>query len=249
VYLAGPIALELGERVLEERRLPGRQGRRALVYLVLERARPVPHGELADAVWGEAVPPAWETALSAVVSKLRALAGHLGLPGRDTITGVSGCYHLRLPPGAWVDVEAAVGSLDEAEGALRKGLLAPAWVSASIAATVAGRPLLPGLDGDWIERRREALRGVRVRALDCLADVAIANGEPALAAQFAEEAVSLEPFREGAWRRLIRAHQGAGDRVAAVRAYERCRRLLADELGVAPSPETEVLHRALREGH
>jgi DNA-binding SARP family transcriptional activator len=120
-------------------------------------------------------------------------------------------------------------------------------VSASIAATIAGRPLLPGLDGDWIERRREALHGVRMRALDCLADVAIANQEPALAAQFAEEAVSLEPFREGAWRRLIRAHQGVGDRVAAVRAYPRCRRLLADELGVTPSSETEALHRALRE--
>jgi DNA-binding SARP family transcriptional activator len=240
--------LELGERLLDERRLPGRQGRRALVYLAFERARPVPHDELADAVWGEALPPAWETALSAVVSKLRGLTARLGLPGRETITGASGCYHLRLPPDAWVDVEAAVGGLDEAEGALRSGVLGAAWSGASVTAAVALRPLLPGLDGEWIERRREMLRAARVRALDCLADVAAANREPALAAQLAEEALALEPFREGTWQRLIRAHAGAGDRAAAVRVYERCRRLMAEELGVAPSPETEALHRALREG-
>ena len=248
LYLTGPVSLELGGRLVVERQLPGRQGRRALVYLALERTRPVPRDELADAIWGESLPPAWEAALSAVVSKLRGLAARLGLPARDTFPGVSGCYHLRLPPDAWVDVEAAVASLDEAEGALRRGALASAWGSALVAVVVARRPLLPGLDGEWIERRRGGLRSVLVRALDCLADVAAANREPALAAQLAEEAVALEPFREATWQRLIRIHASAGDRAAALRAYERCKELLATELHATPSPDTEALHRTLRPG-
>ena len=72
-YLTGRLTAELGDRRVDERQLPGRQGRRALVYLALERARPVPIDELADAVWGTATPSgSWETALSAIVSKLRA---------------------------------------------------------------------------------------------------------------------------------------------------------------------------------
>jgi hypothetical protein len=70
LYLTGRLVLELGERRFDERRLPGRQGRRAFAYLTLKRTRPVPIDELADAVWSAASPAgAWETALSAIVSK------------------------------------------------------------------------------------------------------------------------------------------------------------------------------------
>jgi DNA-binding SARP family transcriptional activator len=57
-----------------------------------------------------------------------------------------------------------------------------------------------------------------------------------------EEALRWEPFRESLYRLLMRAHAGAGNRAEALRAYERCRRLLADELGVGPPPETEALY-------
>ncbi len=91
LYLTGRLTGELGDRRFDERRLPGRQGRRALVYLALERARPVPIDELADAVWGTATPSgAWETALSAIVSKLRAALR--GLDPRCTVTTAAGCY-------------------------------------------------------------------------------------------------------------------------------------------------------------
>jgi len=40
----------------------------------------------------------------------------------------------------------------------------------------------------------------------------------------------------------MRAHAAAGNRSAALRAYERCRQLLADELGVSPSPQTEAVY-------
>jgi streptogramin lyase len=43
------------------------------------------------------------------------------------------------------------------------------------------------------------------------------------------------------------AHVAAGNRAEALRVYERCRRLLADELGTYPSPETESIYRELLE--
>jgi hypothetical protein len=88
-----------------------------------------------------------------------------------------------------------------------------------VAASIAARPFLAGVDGDWITRQRSATRDVRVRALECLAAVALANGEPPLA--------------------------GGGNRAEALRAYAQCQKLLADEL-VAPAPETEAIVKSLR---
>lgn len=246
VYLTGRIAVERDGHAVGEQRLPGRQGRRAFAYLVLERARPVPNDELAGAVWGTGEPSgAWEAALSAIVSKLRAALRALGLDAR-VIAAASGCYQLALPPGAWVDVEAARRALDEAEGHVRARRFPRAWGPGNVAASIAERPFLAGDDGGWISRARASLRDTRVRALECLAAVASANGEHPLAARLAREVVDLEPFRETGWQRLMRALADAGNRAEALRAYAECRALMTKELGVAPSPETEGIASSLR---
>jgi DNA-binding SARP family transcriptional activator len=222
--------------------LPGRQGRRAFAFLALERARPVPIEELADAVWGTATPAgAWETALSAIVSKLRAALRPLDA----RVTTAAGCYQLMLPSDAWVDVEAARRALDEAEGHVRAARWREAWGPSNIAASIAARPLLAGVDAEWIARARAGLRDVRVRGLECLAAVASGNREHPLAAQLAREVVELEPFRETGWQRLMRALADGGNRAEALRAYAQCRDLIKNELGVTPSPETEAIGRAL----
>jgi DNA-binding SARP family transcriptional activator len=247
LYLTGRLTAELGDRRFDEKHLPGRQGRRALVYLALERSRPVPIDEVADAVWGTSTPSgAWEPALSAIVSKVRALLR--GLDGHSTVTTAAGCYQLALPDDAWIDVEAARRALDEAEGYTRAGRFRAAWGPANVAASIADRPLLAGIDADWIRRTRTLLRDTRVRALECLAAVASANAEHSLAAQLARDVVELEPFRETGWQGLMRALAAAGNRAEAVRAYGQCKKLLADELGIAPSRETEAMVKELRAG-
>ena len=70
------------------------------------------------------------------------------------------------------------------------------------------------------------------------------NGEHTLAVEMAREAVALEPFRESGYRILMRAHAASGNSAEALRVYERCRLLISEELGVAPSQDT----RAVRQG-
>ena len=206
----------------------------------------MPIDELADAVWSTSTPAgAWETALSAVVSKLR--ASLRAVDSRCAVTTAAGCYQLALPPDAWVDVEAARHALEEAESHARAGRFREVWGPANVAGAIAARPFLAGVDAEWIARVRHRLRETRVRALECLAAVARANREHPLAAQLAREVVELEPFRETGWQALMRAYAAGGNRAQALRAYADCKKLLADELGVAPSPETEAIARALKD--
>jgi AAA ATPase-like protein/transcriptional activator len=72
-------------------------------------------------------------------------------------------------------------------------------------------------------------------------------GEAAEAVRAAQRALALDPRSERAARAAIRAHALAGDRAAALEAYERLERRLA-ELGTVPEPETvELASRAGRQ--
>jgi len=247
VYLAGRVSLEVpGGGLIEQAALPGRQGRVVLAYLVLRRA-PVPREELAEALWLDGPPPSWETALSAVISKLRRLLRDVGLSSQ-AIHSAMGCYEFRMPTRAWVDVQAAASAAHEGEAALHVGDYRTALGVGGVAYHIARRPFLPGEEGPWIEQQRNHLLALRVRATECLATVSLHNSEPNLAATLAQELIELEPFRETGYQILMRAHAEAGSRAEALLAYERCRRLLAEELGADPSPETQALHAELLAG-
>lgn len=244
-YLTGRICIE-GDEVVDQAALPGRQGRLALVYLTVERHRPVPVDELAAAIWGERLPPSWDTSLRAIVSKLRAII--VATAPAVAIVSDAGCYQASFGA-AWVDVEVAANAVDRAEGALRGCDLAAAWSEATVAAGIARRPVLPGEDLSWVASLRGRTRSLRVRALDVLAQVYLARGDHPLAVATARDLVDLEPYREAGYRHLMRAHLAAGDRGEAVRVHAELRRLLIEELGVDPAPDTaRVFEQVLRAG-
>jgi DNA-binding SARP family transcriptional activator/basic membrane lipoprotein Med (substrate-binding protein (PBP1-ABC) superfamily) len=247
VFLAGRIAVEAEGVVIDERHFPGRQGRLLFAYLVVAHGGPVPRAELADALWGDAPPATWDKALSVLVSKLRGLLEESGVDGASALTAAFGCYHLDLPEGTWVDVLAAEGAANEAEGFLATDEPERAMSAAELAESVTRGPFLPGDDGLWVEEKRRHLAEVRVRALSALAEASLRTQKPAEAVRWAALAVAAEPFRESGYRRLMEAHAAAGNRGEALRVYERCRRLLAEELGAYPSPETESIYRSLLE--
>ena len=242
IYLTGTIELARGGVLITEARFPGRQGRLAFAMLAAERGRSIPKEELAEELWAGEPPVAWEVALRAIVSKLRTVLAEAGLDGQRSIAHAFGCYQLRLPADAWLDLQVAADAVHRAETAYRDRDHANAMGWALAANSIARRGFLPGGDGPWSLRRRRELQDVRVRALECRARVLLDRAEPASAARDAELVLELEPFRESAYRLLMRAHVEAGNLGEALRTFERCRSTIVDELGVNPSAETEALY-------
>jgi DNA-binding SARP family transcriptional activator/ABC-type branched-subunit amino acid transport system substrate-binding protein len=245
VFLAGRVAIQAGARTLAEERFPGRQGRLLFAYLVAEAGRPVARDELADALWGDAKPPTWEKSLTVVVSKLRGLLADVGLDEPGVLTAAFGCYRLELPPGSWVDVLIAANAVHDAERALLSGQWKVAKTSASVADSILRESFLPGEGGDWVEEKRREFADLRCRVTSALTDACLRSGDLVEATHWGEQAISLAPFREISYRRLMEVHAAAGNRAEALQVYERCRRLLAEELGAYPSPETESMFRRL----
>jgi DNA-binding SARP family transcriptional activator len=241
IHLAGDVAIVAGERHVRQERLPGLQGRTVFAMLAAEHDRAVSRDEIEAELWPDDVPAAPETALRAIVSKLRGVLADAGLAG-GTLAHAFGAYRLHLPPDAWVDVLAAVEAVHRAEPAIRARDLASAVGWGRAAATIAARPFLLGAQGPWTGGWRDRLRDVRVRALDVLATAWIEVGDPEQAARDAHAAVAMEPYRESSHRLLLRALDASGNRAEALRAYERLRERLADELGVDPGPEIQAVY-------
>jgi len=245
VALVGAIALTGPAGVLDEGALGGRQGRVAFAVLASSRHRPVPKEELADALWPDELPASWQPALRGIVTKVRSALTAVGLDGARVIRSAFGCYQLALPPDATVDIEAAADAVETAESALAAGHAAQARALAESAAAIASQPFLPGEEGPFPERVRRELEALQLRALEILGRADLAVGDVGAAVAAAQAVLRIEPFRESAHRLLMSGYAAAGSRGEALRAYEGCRALLAEELGVRPSPETETAYLAL----
>jgi predicted ATPase/DNA-binding SARP family transcriptional activator len=102
---------------------------------------------------------------------------------------------------------------------------------------------------EWALLWREALHQQALDALTMLADYYEQVADYAALCRYARRQLGLEPWHEPAQRQLMRGLALAGDRDAALAQYERCRQVLADELGVEPDVETRALYERIRAGH
>jgi DNA-binding SARP family transcriptional activator len=239
IQLCGRLVVRLGARRVEEA-LPGAKGQLLFVYLVLNRFRQVDRGELLDAVYGDEASLEHHPRLSVLLSKLRSAVGRELLSGRSQI-------ELVLPPDAFVDVEEALEGLHRAESHVAAGEWAEAWGPAGIAYHVASRPLLQGHDRPWLDEWRRRLDDVRVRGLECFAAARLGLGGPTLpqAEECGRQLIALAPYRESGYRILMEALEQRGNVAEALRVYDRLRVLLREELGIAPSPAVQSVHRRL----
>ena len=114
--------------------------------------------------------------------------------------------------------------------------------------------LLPGLYlsecGEfemWLEQERARLKHSAEAAVSALVD----NGEldPTRAIPILRRALSWNRYDERTLRRLVSLLAASGDRADAIREYQAFRQLLAEDLAVDPSPETETLMEEIRENH
>jgi DNA-binding SARP family transcriptional activator len=239
IQMCGRYVVEVdGSRI--EDTLPGRRGRVLFAYLVLNRGRPLLRDELLMAGWEQDARTDARNALTVLLSKLRHCLGSERLRGRTEV-------ELLLPPATFVDVEAALEGAHRAETCIAEGRWAQAWGPAGIAYHVATRPFLNGLEAPWIDAWRRRLEEVRLRGLECFAAAGLGLGGPALA-QAEERArilTELAPYRETGHQVLIEALARRGNVAEALRAYERLRILLREELGIAPNPVLQAVHRRL----
>jgi SARP family transcriptional regulator, regulator of embCAB operon len=246
IYLCGPlVALVGGERI--DPLLPGRQSKLAFAYLVTNKDRHVERARLMEALWGGSPPADPETALSAILSKMRKMIAPLELEGR-------GSLRLVMPATTWVDIDAATEALHRAESAASRGLFHDAWSPARVTLHIAARGFLTDFDAPWIDELRRRVEELHLRALECYGEACLAIGGTEIdgARRCGQVLVTESPYRESGYRILMRAHEAEGNPAEALRLYGSLKARLAEELGASPGAQTRQLHEDIlgrSEGH
>jgi DNA-binding SARP family transcriptional activator len=217
-----------------------------LAALVIERSTGLSRDALAGIVWPDELPATWASALRTHVSRARTALTRAGGLSGEVVTRAGDGYQLALPPEVdlVVDVERARSLVEQAHRA-RPGDPAAAARLASTAAELVAQPFLRDHGGAWVEEVRDRLDGLVTDALVLRSDALAEAGDGRAAVAAAEAALQRAPQREAAHRALMASHVAAGDRAAALHAYQRLRRTLADAHGVDPSPETERVYLGL----
>ena len=218
-----------------------------LGILIVELDRVVPVDRLIDLLWGDEPPAAAIASVQAYVSQLRRILepGRAARsPARILVTQDPG-YVLRLAP-EQVDAYRflslsragrellAEGYADEAVVRLDRGL--GEW---------RGEPFVEFASERWavpmVARLTEAYDATTEDRIDAW----LTLGRHSQAVPELEEMVKAKPFRERRWGQLILANYRSGSQAEALRAFQRCRTVLGEELGIETGPELRRLESAV----
>ncbi|MGE5180653.1 MAG: ATP-binding protein [Acidobacteriota bacterium] len=230
----GPLEITDGKRVLGARDLGGVKPRQVLSILVAHRGRPASKDRIADLLWGDAPPRNIAATLETYVSKLRRALESVGAD-RAVVTE-PGAYRLDL---AGVELD-----LERFDRACRGGR---ADLDVALA-LVRGEVFEDEIYASWAIRVRDEYRTKHLRALHAAADAANKAGEPELALSRANELLVLDRTHELGHRVLLEALAALGRADEVIRAFDRCRAALREELGIKPSAALVALYQALRTG-
>ena len=215
--------------------LGGPKQRAVLAHLVLRADEVVPTETLLDQIWGEEPPDTARAIIQTYISLLRRALG------RDRIQSQPPGYSLRLDPAELdaarfealvrnaqkalpIDANVALGTLEDALALWRGPALADLADQPSLLAEAAR---LDELRLDAQEARIEAL---------------LATSQEARAIGGLETLVAQHPLKESLWGLLMLGLYRDGRQAEALSTYQRAREILAEELGIDPSPELRTLH-------
>jgi DNA-binding SARP family transcriptional activator len=107
-------------------------------------------------------------------------------------------------------------------------------------------PSAPQFD-DWLEQERSAVRKRSIAVLTNHADQLIRSGRAPEAVPVAARALALDPTSEPALHSAMKSLVLAGDRAGALEQFESFSARLRDEVGSAPSSETQALAERIRQ--
>jgi predicted ATPase/DNA-binding SARP family transcriptional activator len=236
VELLGALRVTAGEHEIV---IHAPKERVVLVFMALSPGRTLRTRELIEGLWGENPPASARKALQTYVSALRRR-----LPPGAIETTPDG-YRLDIPADA-VDVTVFERLVDESRLARAGGAYQRAVTNLLEARRLwRGEPLTEL--GDHLAGAALLARLVEIRntSEEDLAEARLALGDHLALVPELEAAVAAQPLRERRWGQLMLALYRSGRQADALRAFQRLRKELGEELGIEPSAELVTLEGAI----
>lgn len=211
-----------------------RRKSRALLYYLAAHPTPVARDHLLAFFWPDADRQGAQQNFRSTLYGLRKILGDQLQVEDDTI---------RLAAAVTVDARTFVAQLDHPNATLTALQATLALYGGDFLRDFT-LPDLPEFD-DWAAIERTRYQRLALSGYTRLSRLYEAQHAYREALDALDQALALEPLQEDVQRDALRLQYLAGDRAGAIRRYETLRTLLADEMGVPPMEETQVLYDAI----
>lgn len=212
-----------------------------LAYLLLEH-RSLPREVLANEFWGEYQQDRARGSLNTALWRLRHVLEPKGIPaGTYLITVPLGEVSFNWESDHWLDTAAFEESIGRVLARPIHVMEASDAENLEDALRLYAGELLEGFLDDWALRERERLRYVYLNCLAHLMRYHRQRGAYEKGIIAGRRILDLDPLREEVHREMMHLYLDSGERSLAVRQYEVCRLLLAEELGITPMEETQAV--------
>ncbi len=228
ILALGPPQVELDGQPVQWTTLQSRD----LLFFLLQQPRGLRKEELAAVFWPDHPPRKLDGIFRSTVYRLRRSLF------RESIVFEDGLYCFDWQSDYWLDVE----SFEDIVERVGQRSVPEQIECLEEALRLYRGDYLEGIYADWCSLERERLRERCLRARESLASLYAGAGDLHRAIEHYQQLVTQDPYRETAYRELMRWHFRLGDRVAAIRQYHLCSQILRDDLGLSPSPETDALY-------
>jgi DNA-binding SARP family transcriptional activator len=239
IYLLGNMRVINSEYPEELRLTPAVQA--LLAYLVLRRDCYHSRQKLAGLFWGEVEEKRAQNCLRTALWRLRqVLEPGETIPGTYLITTANHEVGFNCNSDYWLDVQ----MLEQANGyirALPETLEGTQVTILESAIDLYKGDLLATCYEDWVITERARLEQAYVAVLTWLMRYHRQLGNHNKSVTYGEKILSLDPLREGIHREMIELYIEMREQTLALRQYQRCEQVLAEELNVKPMPETKAL--------
>ena len=232
----GPLEVHrAGERI--EPKSP--KQRALLLDLLVHRGRSVSRDRLIDDLWGEDPPATAPGVLQNYVSALRRLLGP------EAIQTVGAGYALAIEAGQ-ADADRFEHLIERARAARLAGDAGAIQRHCSAALALwRGDPWVDVAYEPFARASIAQLDALRAEAVELQLEAEMLAGRPRQAIPGLEAAVDAHPLREQLWWLLMLALYRSGRQADALRAFQRARRAVADQLGLEPSTRLRELEEAI----
>ena len=228
--MLGPLTFERDGQAVP---VPSGRQRSLLALLLLAGGVPLSRDRLIDELWGDRPPSSAVSALHVHLSKLRTLLG--GVLLLDTAGYALAPSAFELDVWRFDElVEQARADPDRASLLLREAL-----------ALFRGEPLSDVAAERSIAQWRRALEEKRLQAILLRIDADLDRGGAGELVAELEQIAAEHRFEERAWGQLMLALYRAGRQADALGAYQRARRVLAEELGLEPGEQLAQLQQRI----
>jgi DNA-binding SARP family transcriptional activator len=229
--------------------LNARRAREVFSYLVLHRNQPQRRETLADILWEDAPPEQSRKYLRQALWQIQtALRPHSDGNGAQLLGVDPEWIQLNSCDQLNVDVSRFKEAISSCHGISGPKLSDVDRQCLEEAVDLYRGDLLEGWCQDWCLFERERLQSDFLDALEKLVCSCEARCDSERGLAHAKRMLAVDPAREQVHRHIMRLHLLAGNRTEALREFQRCERVLMEELGVKPSQQTRALYESIRAG-